>query len=143
MSRDQRERSARVPRRVSAPQTRVSAPRGWPHDGRNQELDRARRRRRQNPARLTRRILLADRRLALCGRRTGDGLRAKTLDFPAIEQKLAQGALVNLNAVHGPEDLLGLLKSREDTAGAVFAAIERNRPLRNTGVLARVCLSPS
>src|SRR5580704_192416 len=63
---------------------------------------------------------------------------AKSQDFAAVEQKLAQGSLVNLNAVQNPDDLMGLLKSREDTAGAVFAAIERNRPLRNTGVLARV-----
>ncbi len=63
---------------------------------------------------------------------------AKTLDFPAVEQKLAQGSLVNLNAVRGPEDLQGLLKSREGTAGSVFDSIGRNRPLRNTGVLARV-----
>jgi cell division protein FtsI/penicillin-binding protein 2/cell division protein FtsW (lipid II flippase) len=63
---------------------------------------------------------------------------AKTLDFPAVEQKLAQGSLVNLNAVHSPEDLQSLLKSREDSAGSVFEAIERGRPLRNTGVLSRV-----
>jgi cell division protein FtsW (lipid II flippase) len=63
---------------------------------------------------------------------------AKTQDFASVEQKLAHGGLVNLNTVQNPDDLMGLLKSREDTAGAVFAAIERNRPLRNTGVLARV-----
>ena len=63
---------------------------------------------------------------------------ARTLDFPEVEQKLAHGALVNLNAVQSPEDLAGLLKSREDTAPRVFDVIERNRPLRNTGVLAKV-----
>src|SRR5580704_12463379 len=63
---------------------------------------------------------------------------AKSQDFAAVEQKLAHGALVNLNAVQAPEDLLPVLKSREDTAGPVFEVLERNRPLRNTGVLARV-----
>ena len=63
---------------------------------------------------------------------------AKTLDFPTVEQKLAHGGLVNLNAVQSPDDLLPVLKSREDMAGSVFEAIARNRPLRNAGVLARV-----
>jgi hypothetical protein len=63
---------------------------------------------------------------------------AKTLDFAAVEQKLAHGGLVNLNAVQSPDDLVPVLKSREDTAGGVFEALERNRPLRNTGVLARL-----
>ena len=63
---------------------------------------------------------------------------AKTLDFGAVEQKLAHGGLVNLNSVQSPDDLVPVLKSREDTAGGVFEVLERNRPLRNTGVLARV-----
>jgi cell division protein FtsI/penicillin-binding protein 2/cell division protein FtsW (lipid II flippase) len=63
---------------------------------------------------------------------------AKTQDFAAVEQKLAHGGLVNLNAVQGPDDLVPVLKSREDTADHVFEVLARNRPLRNTGVLARV-----
>jgi cell division protein FtsW (lipid II flippase) len=63
---------------------------------------------------------------------------AKTQDFGAVEQKLAHGALVNLNAVYGPDDLVPVLKSREETAPRVFEVLARNRPLRNTGVLARV-----
>ena len=63
---------------------------------------------------------------------------AKSQDFAAVEQKLANGGLVNLNAVQGPGDLVPVLKSREDTAGRVFEVLQRNRPLRNTGVLARV-----
>jgi cell division protein FtsW (lipid II flippase) len=63
---------------------------------------------------------------------------AKSQDFAAVERKLAHGELVNLNTVQGPEDLVPVLKSREETAGRVFEVIERARPLRNTGVLARV-----
>ena len=63
---------------------------------------------------------------------------AKTQDFASVEAKLAHGGLVNLNAVQSPDDLVAVLKSREDTAPRVFEAIERYRPLRNTGVLARV-----
>lgn len=63
---------------------------------------------------------------------------AKTQDFAAVEHKLAHGELVNLNDVHGPDDLVPVLKSREETAGRVFEVLARNRPLRNTGVLARV-----
>jgi cell division protein FtsI/penicillin-binding protein 2/cell division protein FtsW (lipid II flippase) len=63
---------------------------------------------------------------------------AKTQDFAGVEAKLAHGGLVNLNAVQSPDDLVPVLKSREDTAPRVFEAIERHRPLRNTGVLARV-----
>jgi cell division protein FtsI/penicillin-binding protein 2/cell division protein FtsW (lipid II flippase) len=63
---------------------------------------------------------------------------AKTQDFASLEAKLAHGGLVNLNAVQSPDDLIPVLKSREDTAPRVFEAIERHRPLRNTGVLARV-----
>jgi len=61
---------------------------------------------------------------------------AKTQDFASVEAKLAHGGLVNLNAVQSPDDLVAVLKSREDTAPRVFEAIERYRPLRNTGVLA-------
>jgi cell division protein FtsI/penicillin-binding protein 2/cell division protein FtsW (lipid II flippase) len=63
---------------------------------------------------------------------------AKALEFPEVEQKLAHGGLVNLNAVTSPDDLAGVLKSREESAGRVFETIARNRPLRNVGVLARV-----
>ncbi|HEX3743697.1 MAG TPA: FtsW/RodA/SpoVE family cell cycle protein [Bryobacteraceae bacterium] len=63
---------------------------------------------------------------------------ARTLEFGAVEQKLAHGGLIDLNTVQSADGLLPVLQSREDTAPAVFAAIERNRPLRNTGVLARV-----
>ena len=45
---------------------------------------------------------------------------------------------MNLNAVEGPDDLAGVLKSREESAGRVFESIASHRPLRNTGVLARV-----
>ena len=63
---------------------------------------------------------------------------AKSQDFAAVDQKLAHGELVNLNAVQSPEDLIPVLKSREDTAPAVFDVLQRARPLRNTGVLAKV-----
>ena len=63
---------------------------------------------------------------------------AKSQDFASVEAKLAHGGLVNLNAVQSPDELVPVLKSREDTAPRVFEAIERHRPLRNTGVLARV-----
>ena len=63
---------------------------------------------------------------------------AKSQDFAGVEQKLAQGALVNLNAVESPADLAPVLKSREDAAGPAFDVIARDRPLRNTGVLARI-----
>ena len=63
---------------------------------------------------------------------------AKSQDFDIVEQKLAHGGLVNLNAVENPDDLLPVLKSRSDAAPAVFDVIERHRPLHNTGVLARV-----
>src|SRR5580692_2634679 len=58
---------------------------------------------------------------------------AKMQDFAAVEQKLTHGGLVNLNAVQTPDDLVPVLKSREDTAGRVFEVLARNRPLRNTG----------
>ena len=63
---------------------------------------------------------------------------AKSQDFAAVEEKLAHGGLVNLNAVRTADDLAGVLKSREDAAPAVFDTIERNSPVRNTGILARV-----
>jgi cell division protein FtsI/penicillin-binding protein 2/cell division protein FtsW (lipid II flippase) len=63
---------------------------------------------------------------------------AKSQDFAAVERKLAHGELVNLNTVQGPEDLVPVLKSRADTAGRVFEVLQRARPLRNTGALARV-----
>jgi cell division protein FtsI/penicillin-binding protein 2/cell division protein FtsW (lipid II flippase) len=63
---------------------------------------------------------------------------AKTQDFASVEEKLAHGGLVNLNAVQSPDDLIPVLKSRVETAPRVLEAIERHRPLRNTGVLARV-----
>ena len=63
---------------------------------------------------------------------------AKTQDFPAVEQKLAHGELVNLNAVQAPADLIPVLKSREDLADRVFEFLQRARPLRNTGALAKL-----
>jgi cell division protein FtsI/penicillin-binding protein 2/cell division protein FtsW (lipid II flippase) len=63
---------------------------------------------------------------------------AKSQDFAAVERKLERGELVNLNVVQGPEDLMPLLKSREATAPRVFEVLRRSRPVRNTGVLARV-----
>ena len=63
---------------------------------------------------------------------------AKSQDFAAVDRKLAHGELVNLNTVQGPEDLVPVLKSREETAGRVFEVLRRARPLRNTGVLAKV-----
>ena len=63
---------------------------------------------------------------------------AKSQDFSAVERKLSRGELVNLNTVQGPEDLVPVLQSREETAPRVFEALERVRPLRNTGALAKV-----
>jgi cell division protein FtsI/penicillin-binding protein 2/cell division protein FtsW (lipid II flippase) len=60
---------------------------------------------------------------------------AKTLDFAAVEGKLARGELVNLNTVHGPEELAAVLQSRQDAAGQLFEFLQRARPLRNAGAL--------
>jgi cell division protein FtsI/penicillin-binding protein 2 len=66
---------------------------------------------------------------------------ARTQDFAAVEQKLAHGELVNVNAVHGPGELVPMLQSfpagaeREAVAARIFEFLERARPLRNAGAL--------
>jgi cell division protein FtsW (lipid II flippase) len=65
----------------------------------------------------------------------------------AGDERLQQGALVNLNAVTTPEQLAPLLDSvadqaeREADAQRVFEFVERARPLRNVGALAALRVS--
>ncbi len=69
---------------------------------------------------------------------------AKTQDFAESQDRLAHGALLNLNAVSGPEQLLpyrltfSSAEEREAVAGRVWAYLQTSRPLPNVGALARL-----
>ncbi len=69
---------------------------------------------------------------------------AKTQDFPDVEGRLARGELLNLNTATDSEQLLPFLigfqdpEQKQAAADAIWAAIERGRPLPNAGALARI-----
>lgn len=69
---------------------------------------------------------------------------AKTQDFPALEDRLRQGGLLNLNTVAGPDQLLPYLlvfsdaAERQAVAERVWAYLEASRPLPNVGALSRI-----
>jgi cell division protein FtsW (lipid II flippase)/cell division protein FtsI/penicillin-binding protein 2 len=69
---------------------------------------------------------------------------AKTQDFPTLEDRLAQGGLLNLNAAAKPEQLLPYLlvfsdrAERQAVAERVWTYLETWRPLPNVGALARI-----
>ena len=65
---------------------------------------------------------------------------AKTQGFAAATERLRLSALVNLNTVSGPEQLLPLFESSPDRAAlaqSLFEAVEAARPLKNVGAVAR------
>jgi cell division protein FtsI/penicillin-binding protein 2/cell division protein FtsW (lipid II flippase) len=65
---------------------------------------------------------------------------AKLPDLARAEDRLQHGGLVNVNAVHSPEELLPAVESlpdRAQLADELFAAIEATRPVKNLGALAR------
>jgi cell division protein FtsW (lipid II flippase)/cell division protein FtsI/penicillin-binding protein 2 len=67
--------------------------------------------------------------------------------YTAKMQRIGHGELVNLNTVGAPEELLPLLESfadrteRAQVAETTFDFLQRHRPLRNVGALARLRLS--
>jgi len=69
---------------------------------------------------------------------------AKTQDFAESQDRLNHGALLNLNAVSGPEQLLPYLLTfsdageRETVVGRVWDYLQTSRPLPNVGALARL-----
>lgn len=71
-------------------------------------------------------------------------LFAKTLNFPDLSARLANGELLNLNAVSKPEQLLPVLEMFPDAAERELAAeritsyIAKHKPLPNVGALARL-----
>ncbi len=65
---------------------------------------------------------------------------AKLQAFPAAEDRLRQGGLINLNTVSDPGQLLPLFESAPDAADLtqrLFEAAQAGRPLKNVGAVAR------
>jgi cell division protein FtsI/penicillin-binding protein 2/cell division protein FtsW (lipid II flippase) len=71
---------------------------------------------------------------------------AKTQDFPALQQRLDAGDLVDINSVQGANDLLKTLFVFSDAGERAYAAdrvwefLVKNRPLPNAGSLSRIRL---
>jgi cell division protein FtsW (lipid II flippase)/cell division protein FtsI/penicillin-binding protein 2 len=68
---------------------------------------------------------------------------AKTQNFPDLGARLGRGELLNLNAIHEPEQLLPFLivfppDQRQSAAEKIWTALERSKPLPNVGALARI-----
>ena len=74
---------------------------------------------------------------------------AKTQDFPALQQRLAAGELVDINSAKGPSEISSILLVFSDPAERAYAAsriwsfLELHRPLPNAGALSRVRLHKS
>ncbi len=76
-------------------------------------------------------------------------LMSKTQDFRELQDKLDHGALLNLNDVSSPQQILPVLQifeagsQRELIAQRVWSYLELHRPLPNVGALARLRITPS
>ncbi len=76
-------------------------------------------------------------------------LLSKTQDFHELEDKLDHGALLNLNEVNDPQQILPVLQifeagdERELIAQRVWTYVEQHRPLPNVGALAHLRVAPS
>jgi cell division protein FtsI/penicillin-binding protein 2/cell division protein FtsW (lipid II flippase) len=74
--------------------------------------------------------------------------RGKTQDFGGLEERIRRGALLNLNAARGPEQLIPYLQmlpdagEREAAAARIWAFVEKARPLPNVGALGRLRILP-